>query len=267
TGIIVVKDAGVKKLGITVVCNEGAANPFWKVDIRFDININNDFVQYRDTANFHQTFTRARLALPEPLADVLKVDSPYLNADGNMPIKITVVLGSVVGYERPFTYTIRMPHKHLADTTLNVEGTLIYVHSAVLGLRSRVFYDALFGPDGADNRLMMVIDNCSLADFTPFLEMIYTDDRSLTDTTVIPVLRLAKRFVMPGLVLKCIDFFRPNNGDRQMTLECLLSALQAADELKIGEMFDVCVKEISTNNLYDVVQESEVYQNLSPQSQ
>ncbi|GMS91762.1 hypothetical protein PENTCL1PPCAC_13937, partial [Pristionchus entomophagus] len=268
TGVTVVKDGqGVEKLGIVAFCNEQAGNPFWKVDAKFDINVNDGFTLYRSTSKFHQTFTRARMAVPAPMADVLAPDSPYLNADGDLPVKITVTFESVVGYERPFPCDIRNKHKNLTDITLDVGGSLFYASAAVLGMRSHFFYQAYFGDEWKENRKMMAIDNCSPADFSALLEMFYAEDRPLTDDTVITVLRLAKRFIMPALILKCIDFFRPHDGGSQMTVERFLPALQVADELMIGELFDVCAKAIATNNLYEAVQESDVFKNLSPLSQ
>ena len=104
----------------------------------------------------------------------------------------------------------------MSDIMFSCEGSdkKFFAHKYVLGTSSAVFY-AMFYGELAEKNTVVHLRDTSEEILKEFLRFLYTDQCNLTTDNAMFVLCLAKKYIVPSLAEKCIDFleahFTPEN--------------------------------------------------------
>lgn len=119
------------------------------------------------------------------------------------------------------------------------EQLKIPAHKFVLSIGSVVF-DAMFnGGFAAEPCHDIEIPDIEPASFLSLLRFLYTDEVSIGPDTVMSTLYAAKKYTVPTLEQKCVDFLKSNLGpDNAFTL---LSQARLFDEPQLAEMCLACI--------------------------
>ena len=120
----------------------------------------------------------------------------------------------------------------MSDVGLCCEGSSkeFHAHTYILATSSAVFYAMFYGELTEKNSVVYLSDtnDDSLEEFLKFL---YTDECNLTADNVVFVLYLAKKYIVPSLAEKCVEFLETN-----LAVENLFVVLEQAlhfDEEKL----------------------------------
>ena len=89
------------------------------------------------------------------------------------------------------------------------KSKVIPAHKLVLALGSPVFY-AMFYGQMADARESIELPDCEYEGLLELFRFIYIDEVVLTGSSVMHVLYLAKKYLLPSLAEKCAEFLRKN---------------------------------------------------------
>ena len=127
----------------------------------------------------------------------------------------------------------------MSDITFSCEGSdkKFFAHKYVLGTSSAVFY-AMFYGELAEKDSVVHLSDTSEEILKEFLRFLYTDQCHLTTDNAMFVLYLAKKYIVPSLTEKCIDFLEacltPEN-----VLVILKQALQFDEEKLVNKCWDL----------------------------
>ena len=115
----------------------------------------------------------------------------------------------------------------LSDVRFKVGKTdgnfdILPAHKYVLATASPVFFAMLYG-ELAENSEMIEVKDCDPESFVEFLRFVYCDDANLNSITVLGVLYLAKKYIIPVLVKECILYLMEN-----ITIDNVLEVLHCA---------------------------------------
>ncbi|XP_065057174.1 BTB/POZ domain-containing protein 6-B-like [Rhopilema esculentum] len=99
---------------------------------------------------------------------------------------------------------------------------IIYAHKYVLATASPVFFAMLYG-ELAENTDVIDVKDCDPESFTEFLRFVYCDQANLNSNSVLGVLYLAKKYIIPVLVKECISYLMEN-----ITIDNVLEVLHCA---------------------------------------
>ena len=91
----------------------------------------------------------------------------------------------------------------------DVSSEIMHAHKYVLATASPVFFAMLYG-DLADNTRMIDVQDCDPESFTEFLRFVYCDQANLNASSVLGVLYLAKKYIIPVLVQQCVLYLMEN---------------------------------------------------------
>jgi hypothetical protein len=95
----------------------------------------------------------------------------------------------------------------MSDITFLVQGQQIYAHSFLLGARSEVFYDLLFGEERKVHReITLDAATVDYKAFMAFVEFIYTGKAKIDTSSVWTLLHLAHLYKVKGLSTRCAEF-------------------------------------------------------------
>ncbi|XP_044184855.1 BTB/POZ domain-containing protein 6-like [Acropora millepora] len=89
------------------------------------------------------------------------------------------------------------------------ESKVIPAHKLVLAISSSVFF-AMFYGQVADTRDSIDLPDCDYESLLELFRFIYSDEVELTGSNVMHVLYLAKKYLVPSLAEKCVEFLREN---------------------------------------------------------
>ncbi len=122
----------------------------------------------------------------------------------------------------------------MSDVVFTCKGsdTKFFAHKYVLGTSSSVFYDKFYG-ELAEKNPNVHLSDTNEESLEEFFRFIYTDECNLTTDNVMFVLDLAKKYIVPSLAEKCIEFLEANLG-----VENAFTVLQQAinfDETNLAE--------------------------------
>lgn len=115
----------------------------------------------------------------------------------------------------------------LSDVTFKVgkdeeNCEVIHAHRYVLATASPVFFAMLFG-DLAETKNTVDVKDCDPESFTEFLRFVYCDHANLNPNSVLGVLYLAKKYIIPVLVKQCVFYLMEN-----ITIDNVLEVLHCA---------------------------------------
>ena len=85
----------------------------------------------------------------------------------------------------------------------------IPAHKYVLAISSPVFF-AMFYGDLAESTDTIELSDCDSEGFLELLRYLYCDETTLSGNSVMQVLYLAKKYIVPSLAKKCTDFLEEN---------------------------------------------------------
>ena len=99
----------------------------------------------------------------------------------------------------------------MSDVVLCCEGSSkeFHSHKYVLATSSSVFY-AMFYGELAEKNSTVYLSDTNDDSLEEFLRFLYTDDCNLTADNAVFVLYLAKKYIVPSLAEKCIEFLEAN---------------------------------------------------------
>ena len=119
------------------------------------------------------------------------------------------------------------------------EQQRIPAHKFILSIASVVF-DAMFNGGFASETCNEInIPDIEPASFLSLLRFLYTDEVSIGPDTVMSTLYAAKKYAVPTLEQRCVDFLKSNLGpDNAFTL---LSQARLFDEPQLAEMCLTCI--------------------------
>jgi hypothetical protein len=120
----------------------------------------------------------------------------------------------------------------MSDVAFSCEGSdkKYFAHKYVLATSSAVFY-AMFCGELAEKNSVVRLSDTEEESLQEFLRFLYTDECNLTTNNVLFVLYLARKYIVPSLAQKCVEFLEAN-----LAVENVSTVLQQAlqfDEKKL----------------------------------
>ncbi|CAB3993535.1 BTB POZ domain-containing 6-like [Paramuricea clavata] len=126
----------------------------------------------------------------------------------------------------------------MSDVAFSCEGSdkKFFAHKYVLGISSAVFYAMFYGKLAEKNSVVHLsdTDDESLQEFLRFL---YTDECNLTTHNAMFVLYLTKKYVVPSLAQKCVEFLEAN-----IAVENVSTVLQQALQFNEKKLEKKCLE-------------------------
>ena len=124
----------------------------------------------------------------------------------------------------------------MSDVVLCCEGSSkdFRSHKYVLATSSSVFY-AMFYGELAEKNSTVYLSDTNDDSLEEFLRFLYTDDCNLTADNAVFVLYLAKKYIVPSLAEKCIEFLEAN-----LAAENVFVVLQQALQFDEKKLEKVC---------------------------
>ena len=95
------------------------------------------------------------------------------------------------------------------ETTAARESVRVPAHKYILAISSPVFH-AMFYGDLAETKEEIELPDCEHDSLIEFLRYMYSDEVSLTPQNITGIVYLAKKYIVPSLVLKCTEFLEKN---------------------------------------------------------
>ena len=148
----------------------------------------------------------------------------------------------------------------MSDVMFSCEGSdkKFFAHKYVLGTSSAVFYAMFYGKLAEKNSVVYLSDTNDES-LEEFLRFLYTDDCNLTADNAVFMLYLGKKYIVPALTQKCIEFFEAN-----LVVENAVAILQQAIqfdeknlEKKCWGLIDLKTTEVITSDAFvDISQET-----------
>ena len=131
----------------------------------------------------------------------------------------------------------------MSDVKLECESSdkKFYAHKYVLGTSSAVFY-AMFYGKLADMNSVVHLRDTNDEYLEEFLRFLYTDECSLTADNAISVLYLAKKYIVPSLADKCIEFL-----DSIFSAENIFTILHQTIQLDEKKLEEKCWEFVELN--------------------
>ena len=148
-------------------------------------------------------------------------------------------------------------NQDMSDISFTCEGSdkIFYAHKYVLSTSSAVFHAMLYGGLAVKDSRVHLSDT-NKESLEQFLRFLYTEECTLGSDNVVGVLYLAKKYIVPSLSKKCVDFLGKN-----VNPENVLCVLEQATRFDEKEFETQCWKIIQSNT--DKVVSSDSFNNIS----
>ncbi|CAB4015358.1 BTB POZ domain-containing 6-like [Paramuricea clavata] len=120
----------------------------------------------------------------------------------------------------------------MSDISFTCEGSdkIFYAHKYVLSTSSAVFHAMFYGGLAVEDSIVHLSDT-NEESLEQFLRFLYTEECTLTADNVVATMYLAKKYIIPSLNVKCVNFLLEN-----LNPENVLDVLEEAtrfDEKKL----------------------------------
>ena len=140
----------------------------------------------------------------------------------------------------------------MSDISFTCEGSQkkFYAHKYVLGSSSAVFH-AMFYGELAEKNFTVHLSDVNEESFEEFLRFLYTDECALTADNVISVMYLAKKYIVPSLTRRCVEFLAKN-----LSLDNVLDVLEQARGFDEKELEAQCWKIVASSTRVVVTADS-----------
>ena len=133
----------------------------------------------------------------------------------------------------------------MSDVGLCCKGSSkeFHAHKYILATSSSVFY-AMFYGELAEKNSVVYLSDTNDSSLEEFLRFLYTGDCNLTADNAVFVLYLAKKYIVPSLAEKCVEFLETNLAAENVFV-VLEQALQFDEEKLVKKCWDMIVMETS----------------------
>ena len=157
----------------------------------------------------------------------------------------------------------------MSDVVLCCEGSSkeFRSHKYVLATSSSVFY-AMFYGELAEKNSTVYLSDTNDDSLKEFLRFLYTDNCNLTADNAVFVLYLAKKYIVPSLAEKCIEFLEANLAAENVFV-VLQQALQFDErklEKKCWDMIDLKTSEAIVSDAFTDITQSTLVEFLKRES-
>ena len=157
----------------------------------------------------------------------------------------------------------------MSDVGLCCEGSSkeLHAHKYILATSSSVFHAMFYGELTEKNSIVYLSDtnDDSLEEFLRFL---YTDECNLTADNVVFVLYLAKKYIVPSLAEKCVEFLETNLAAENVfvVLEQALQFDEEKLEKKCWDMIDMETSEAVVSDAFTEISQPTLVEFLKRES-
>ena len=133
----------------------------------------------------------------------------------------------------------------MSDVGLCCEGLSkeFHAHKYILATSSSVFY-AMFYGELAEKNSVVYLSDTNDDSLEEFLRFLYTEECNLTADNAVFVLYLAKKYIVPSLAEKCVEFLETNLAAENVFV-VLEQALQFDEEKLVKKCWDMIDMETS----------------------
>ena len=157
----------------------------------------------------------------------------------------------------------------MSDVGLCCEGSSkeFHAHKYILATSSSVFY-AMFYGELAEKNSVVYLSDTNDDSLEEFLRFLYTDECNLTADNVVFVLYLAKKYIVPSLVEKCVEFHETNLAAENVfvVLEQALQFDEEKLEKKCWDMIDMETSEAVVSDAFTDISQSTLLEFLKRES-
>ena len=129
----------------------------------------------------------------------------------------------------------------IKDSEAKLREVLVPAHKYVLAISSPVFF-AMFYGEIAEKNDSIDLPDCHANGFLAFLRYLYSDEIKLTSGTVLEVLYLSKKYIVPSLSAKCLCFL-----EKELNIENVFVILTQALRFDEKSLVERCWEFIDTN--------------------
>ena len=144
------------------------------------------------------------------------------------------------------TFVVRASEK-------NSREIRVPAHKYVLAISSPVFY-AMFYGDIAEKNNSIHLPDCHANGFHEFLRFLYSDEVKLTTDLVLEVLYLSKKYIVPHLTTKCVEYL-----EKELNCNNAFEILKQAKKFDEENLVDRCWEMIDIHTL-DCIQSEAMLQ-------
>ena len=132
--------------------------------------------------------------------------------------------------------------KFVVPKTIGEEGKqVIPAHKFVLSISSPVF-EAMFYGELAETRDSIELPDCEYESLLELFRYMYIDEVNMSGSNVMGVLYLAKKYILPSLVVKCTEYLQDNLDPSNV-----FSILPSVQKYEGKNLVDRCWKLIDEN--------------------
>ena len=117
----------------------------------------------------------------------------------------------------------------------------IPAHKFILGISSPVFY-AMFYGETAETSGTIQLPDCDYESLSELFRFLYSDEVNLSGSSVMQVLFLAKKYLVPSLANKCTEYLREH-----LEASNVFSTLPQAQKFEDKNLEELCWKVIETH--------------------
>ena len=157
----------------------------------------------------------------------------------------------------------------MSDIVLRCEdySKEFHAHKYVLATSSSVFH-AMFYRELAEKNAVVYLSDTNDDSLEEFLRFLYTDECNLTADNAVFVLYLAKKYIVPSLVEKCVQFLETNLAAENVfvVLEQALQFDEEKLEKKCWDMIDMETSEAVVSDAFTDICQSTLMEFLKRES-
>ena len=157
----------------------------------------------------------------------------------------------------------------MSDVGLCCEGSSkeFHAHKYILATSSSVFH-AMFYGDLAEKNSVVYLSDTNDGSLEEFLRFLYTDECNLTADNAVFVLYLAKKYIVPSLAEKCVEFLETNLAAENVfvVLEQALQFDEEKLEKKCWDMIDMETSEAVVSDAFTDINQSTLVEFLKRKS-
>ena len=157
----------------------------------------------------------------------------------------------------------------MSDVGLCCEGSSkeFHAHKYILATSSSVFY-AMFYGELAEKNPVVYLGDTNDGSLEEFLRFLYTDECNLTADNVVFVLYLAKKYIVPSLAEKCVEFLETHLAAENVfvVLEQALKFDEEKLEKKCWDTIDMETSEAVVSDAFTEISQSTLVEFLKRES-
>ena len=142
----------------------------------------------------------------------------------------------------------------------NESGSMMYIsaHKSLLAIRSPVFFAMFCGKMAKAERNEIYLPDCEYQSLLEFFRFIYTDQVCFTGRTIMQVLYLAEKYMIPNLLEECIKYILKILDHSNVLCVLKHAELYGFDELICAcwELIDKETKEVLNSDDFLTIERS-----------